>query len=242
MMTISKRLSAIASRLFGFLFPQSCVCCGRRLLDQEQHVCTMCVALWPRTVLGDDHRDNIFARRFWGVVGLVNGTTVFCYVPDSGFAKVVHAMKYGNNQSLCWFMGRMIMSSPQAANLLADADVLVPVPINRQRLLRRGYNQSELLCKGISSVTGLPVITTALRRIRFVESQTLLTHQQRRENVRGAFALGDTSAIEGRHIVIVDDVVTTGSTTLECIFVLKDVPGIKISILALSWTGGHWNE
>lgn len=227
-------------QLWRTLFPQSCCCCRGRLLSNEQYVCTTCMMDFPRTFLGSDARDNEFVRRYWGVNSAESGTAVFAYFPGSELASVIHAMKYGHKPDLCRFMGRAMTSSPLVMQIMATADALVPVPITEARHAERGYNQSEELCRGISDVAAVPVRTDALRRIHFSESQTALAHAERIANVEGAFALADCSGLEGKHIVLVDDIVTTGSTTLECQRILSTIPGVKVSIVALALTMGYF--
>lgn len=218
----------------------SCMSCGGRLLSNERYVCTPCIGRWPRPSLGNDHRDNVFVRRFWGPFAAEGGAAVFIYYPGGDMTKVVHTMKYGRRPNLCRFMGRAMAGSDIVRQLLGDADCLVPVPITDARRYQRGYNQSELLCEGIAAVTGHQIVTTAIRRIHFSESQTAMSRSQRMDNIRGSFVLGDASVIEHRHVVLVDDIVTSGATILECMSVLRSVPGIKVSVLALAWTAGHW--
>lgn len=226
--------------LLRTLFPPLCLCCGNRLLRGEEYVCTECMMQLPRTMLGTDVTDNIFVRRFWGTLPIVGGTAVFVYHPGSELTNIIHKMKYGNRPTLCRFMGKVMAHHAMTRQLLSTADALVPVPITQYRQRERGYNQSELLCQGISAVTSTPIITDALVRTRFDISQTALSHEERRENIRNAFTLHNADALQGKHIVLVDDIVTTGSTTIECLFTLSQVPNIHLSILALAWTGGEW--
>lgn len=222
------------------LFPPSCVCCGGRLLGAERYVCTSCISGLPHLFLGDDPRDNVFVRRFWSSFPAESAASLLTYMPGSELTKIVHKMKYGNRPELCRLMGRLMACDDLIVRLLSDADVLVPVPITPQRYRERGYNQSEQMCIGISEVVPLPIITTAIKRIRFVESQTVLSRAERLENVKGAFELSDASVLQGRHVVLVDDIITTGATTMECMQQMRSVPGVKVSILSLAWTGGHW--
>ena len=222
------------------LFPPYCMCCKGRLLGNEQYVCSSCMLQLPRPSLGEDAYDNAFVRRFWGTLPIGGGVAVFSYFPGGELVHVIHGMKYYNKPDVCRFMGRMMAYDPLVKQLLEDAEILIPVPITSARRSQRGYNQSELMCEGISSIAGTELVTDSLQRISFEESQTALEHTERADNIRNAFELGNTERIEGRHVVIVDDIVTTGATMLECAMVLSKVPGIKISILALAWTSGHW--
>lgn len=194
----------------------------------------------PRTMLGTDVTDNIFVRRFWGTLPIVGGTAVFVYHPGSELTNIIHKMKYGNRPTLCRFMGKVMAHHAMTRQLLSTADALVPVPITRHRHRERGYNQSLILCQGISDVIGTPIIPDVLLRTHFDISQTSLSHEERQHNIRGAFTLANADVLQGKHIVLVDDIVTTGATTLECLFTLSQIPGIRLSILSLAWTGGEW--
>lgn len=220
--------------------PPLCACCGNRLLQGERHVCTDCIMQLPRTHLGSSAVDNVFVRRFWGTLPIVSGAAVFVYRPSSELAHAIHTMKYKHRPDLCKFMGTLMATDTLVLKTLNNADVLVPVPITRMRMRERGYNQSELLCQGMKSIMGTPIAHDALKRVRFTDSQTVLTHDERTENVRGAFVLDNVSNLSGKHIVLVDDIVTTGSTTIECLFTLSKIPDVRLSILALAWTGGEW--
>ncbi|MDE6648169.1 MAG: ComF family protein, partial [Prevotella sp.] len=117
-----------------------------------------------------------------------------------------------------------------------DVDALLPVPLARKRLHQRGYNQSERLASGISEVTGLPVITKALRRKRFVQSQTQLNRQERQENVSDIFQLTDPTPLKGKHVLLIDDICTTGATLTACAEAIKHIEGIRISVLTYGFT------
>ena len=114
-----------------------------------------------------------------------------------------------------------------------DIDCIVPVPLSKQRYQQRGYNQSERLAQGISIETGIEINTTAVLRIVDNPSQTHLSQSERMQNVKDIFCLGDAAAIQGKHILLVDDMITTGSTTRACARVLVEVGNVKISVVSL---------
>lgn len=233
-------MAGILRKIMRAMFPQCCTSCGKRLHSNEQYFCTSCMVALPRPWLGDDPYDNAFIRRFWGTLPVGGGVTVYSYFPGDGLTKAIHMMKYGQRADICAFMGRIMASDEMVARLLRDADALVPVPITSGRKKERGYNQCMLMCEEMSKISGVPVVKDALQRKKFTKSQTELSHQERAANIIGAFILADISQLAGRHVVIVDDIVTTGATMLECINTLSRVPDIKISIITLAWTSGHW--
>lgn len=224
-------------RLLRAFLPPVCSCCGQRLIAEagEQHVCVNCLMKWPRPPYSSA-KDNIMSRRFWGIFPIEGATAAFLYTPGGVMSPIVSKIKYYGRTALCRYLGVIMSSEPLVAQLLADADVLLPVPLSPQRLRQRGYNQCHELCLGISSQTGLPIITDAIQRISFRESQTKIGGNRRIENVREAFRLKDIAALKGKHVVLVDDIMTTGSTLIECLMVLRDVADIRISILTLCQT------
>lgn len=225
----------ILRRLLDAIFPPLCLCCERRLLDGEQYVCGPCLGLWPRPRYASA-RDNELARRFWGEFPIESAATAFLYSPGEVLSQTLQAMKYGRNAALCRFMGRVMASEPRVAEVLATADVLLPLPLSKSREHSRGYNQCAEICRGLSEATGVPYLTTALSRSRFTGSQTLLSNIGRHENVKGAFVVDSPDALAGRHVVVVDDVITTGATMSGCIEALAEVPDVRISIVALAQT------
>ena len=224
-------------RLAAAFFPPLCSCCRHPLLyhSGEKHICTPCLIAWPRPTY-IDVADNRIARRFWGVFPIAAAASAFLYAPGGIMSPVIRKIKYLSQKNLCQYLGEIMALEPLPAELLHDADALIPVPLTPQRMRQRGYNQSAELCVGISRLTHLPVIEGVLQRKSFSSSQTQKSGNERAENVRGAFYLSDKQLLAGKHVVLVDDIMTTGATILECLMALRDVPDIKISILTLCQT------
>lgn len=227
---------SIIQRIFNTLLPQPCICCHGRLIGGEKYVCLHCMSSFPRNVFIKDIHDNELARVFWGTFAIEAATTPYIYQPGGILTPVVHKMKYSYRPDLCQQVGMILAKTTIKSGIFADADMLVPVPLTKERRKERGYNQSEEMCRGISELTQLPVVTDVLTRKFFHGSQASLDHSSREENVRGAFEVHNASILENKHIILVDDLVTTGSTMRECLYVLRDIPGIRISILALAWS------
>ena len=226
--------TSFLSRLFDLVAPRQCALCGRRLAATESVVCGMCHMHLPTT--GYEHRpyDNPMTRLFWGRLPVEKATALLSYQRGAQVAHMIHVMKYHNQPDLARQLGAFAARQIAESHFFDDIDVMVPMPLTRRRYWQRGYNQSRELCRGISEVTGLPTDNHAAVRIHFAGSQTQQTIFGRQENVRSAFRLADASRISGRHVLLVDDVVTTGATMTACGAVLSDAPDVRLSLLALA--------
>lgn len=176
------------------------------------------------------------AQLFWGQLPVERAAALMHYEPHSEMAQMVYRLKYDQRPDIGEDLGRIMANEMQQAGFFDGIDVILPVPLAPKRLRRRGYNQSEMLARGISEITGLPIVTRAVKRLYFRGSQTSLTRQERLENVEGVFQLRRGELLENRHVLLVDDVCTTGATILACGQTLKDIKGIKMSVLTLGFT------
>ena len=224
------------TRVLDFIAPRSCVVCGRRLSPSERSLCAVCALHLFRTTFQFTPEDNAMAQLFWGLLPVERAAALFYYEPRSEAAELLYRLKYGNRPDIGEDLGRVMAEEMNLAHFLDGVDVLVPVPLSRKRHWQRGYNQSEMLARGMSQVTGLPVITKAVKRLHFRKSQTMLTRKERQENVEGTFVLRRPKLLEDKHVLLIDDVCTTGATLLACSEVLRSVKGIRISVLTLGFT------
>ena len=229
----------VLDSLSNLLLPRYCAGCGTRLTAGEQKLCLGCLVRMPRTWLWKRPEDNALAKTYWRRTGDTEVERVVAYlsyIPDGMVSNIVEALKYRGNRTLARHMGQMMAEELKPAGMFDGIDCLIAVPITPRRRVTRGYNQAELLAKGVSRVTGLPVMKKVLRRVTFETSQTYLTGREREENVAGSFAI-DTrhgSELQGKHVMLIDDVITTGATTRACATLLAEIPGIRVSILALA--------
>lgn len=224
------------SRLLDFISPRRCVVCGGQLALTERSLCTSCLLHLPRTAYQFTPSDNMMAQLFWHLAPIERAAALLYYEPHAEMAQVVYDMKYHDRPDIAEDMGRLLANEMQMARYFDGIDVLLPVPLSPKRMRQRGYNQSEALARGISDITGLPVITKALRRKHFRQSQTQLSRHERQENVADLFELRDSSQLQGRHVLLVDDICTTGATLLACTEALKGIAGIRLSIVTLGFT------
>ncbi len=215
------------------VFPSLCACCGEVLVQGERQVCLKCLGNLEYT-LYSPHDDNPAERMLATRMPLVNATSLLHFQQESTVQRLVHAMKFRSNCELCEAMGRQMGLDLLRSGRFDDVDLLVPVPLHWTRRLVRGYNQSELLCRGIAQTFGRRVNTTALVRHRYTRKQSRRKATERERNVSGAFSVRRPAELQGHHILLVDDVMTTGATLGSCGQALATVPCLRISVAALS--------
>lgn len=224
------------SRFLDFISPRLCVVCGRRLSPTERSLCAVCQLHLPRTGFQFSPDDNPMAQLFWHLVPVERAAAFIYYQSHSEMARMVYELKYRNSPDVGEDLGRLMATDMQLAHFFDGIDLLVPVPLTNKRLRQRGYNQSEMLAQGISDITHLPVVPKALKRQVFRESQTHLSRHERQENVDGIFVAADAKTLKGRHVLLIDDVCTTGATLMSCAQALAPIEGIRISVLTLGFT------
>ena len=224
------------TRILDFISPRQCVVCGERLAPTEHSLCSTCLLHLPRTTYQFTPHDNPMAQLFWHLSPVEKAAALIFYEPHSEVAQLIYDLKYHDRPDIGEDMGRLMAGEMQLARFFDGIDMLLPVPLSRKRLRQRGYNQSEQLAVGISDVTHLPVVTKALRRTHFHQSQTQLSRRERQENVENLFELRNGSMLQDKHVLLIDDICTTGATLLACCDALKAVPGIRLSVLTFGFT------
>ena len=224
------------TRILDLISPRQCVICGQRLSITERSVCSACYLHLPRTTYQFTPYDNPMTQLFWGLAPVSRAAALFFYEPHAEAAQLIYDLKYADRPDIGEDIGRMMAEEMRMADYFAGVDVIIPVPLSSKRKRQRGYNQSEMIARGIHEITHIPVMSRALKRKHFHQSQTSLMRHQRQENVAEMFELRDAKDLEGKHILFIDDVCTTGATLTACANVLKDIPGIRISVLTLGFT------
>ena len=228
-------MKKLLRKILDAVFPPLCQVCRDRLVEGERLLCAGCIADLCVSKYKDIH-NNSLAKSYWGVFPVESALTVYNFSIGNKLAEIIHQMKYFHNEELCRFMGEIIAYDARVEELLCEADALIPIPITAEREKHRGYNQSLLICEGICRTRKMEIVTDILRRRLFYSTQTAMNRQQRSKNIQGAFEMANGEKLSGKHVVLVDDIITTGATTRECLYVLRSVKGIKISVLALGST------
>ena len=215
--------------------PRMCVVCGSRLAVTEETLCSKCYLHLPRTDFRNDLYENVMAKLFWGRIAIEKADALFFYEPHAETAHILYELKYKNHPEIGVVMGRMMAKELMRSGLYEGIDAIVPVPLAKKRERERGYNQSLELAKGVSEVTGLPIADKVVVRTKFVGSQTQRGRWERNENVENVFELVDGDSINGKHLLLIDDVVTTGATIIACAQELQKASNVRISVLALGF-------
>lgn len=220
-------------RVLNLISPQACVICGCRLGISEEVLCTACNLALPRTAFAQHPYDNEMARRFYARLPIERAAALFFYEAGSEASRIIHALKYFHHPEIGQVMGRMAAEEMMPYRFFDGIDLIVPVPLARKRQRQRGYNQSEEIAKGVSAVTGIGIDTGIVRRKHFEDSQTHKTQAQRLDNVENAFEAVDATRAAGRHLLLIDDIVTTGATIWACSRPICEAASCRISVLSL---------
>ncbi len=220
---------------FNLVYPETCAACNQLLVKNENMVCTRCLYEIPKTNFHKE-ADNPVEQIFWGRVKIEKATALFYFKQKSKYRRLIHQLKYKGNIEIGVEMGRWLGASLSETGWINEIDVLIPVPLHPKRFKKRGYNQSEVICRGISEVCNKPIDIFSLVRTKASETQTKKSKFDRWLNVETLFAVSDPARIENCHVLLVDDVITTGATLEACIHCLLEVKGVKVSVASLGFT------
>lgn len=219
--------------LVNLFYPNLCMLCGKPLVEDERHICINCLCDLPKTNYHMNKGNP--ARALFSGYPQVNEVSAFLFFEKDGTTqKLIHALKYNDNKALAEYMGRIAALELKDYGFYASVNTIIPIPLHPKKEKQRGYNQSELIAKGFSSIYGCRVEHNPLKRITNTISQTRKSVYDRHLNVERVFGLTDPEYFYGKHILLIDDVMTTGATISSCIDTLLVVPEIKISIFSLS--------
>ena len=228
-------IRSIADDLFRLFFPSVCPACGRPMAEGSRTICTRCRGEIPLT--GFCRRaDNPVAERLRELkLPVVNACAFYFYVAGSDFRRLIHAFKYRGGWRLAVEMGEWFGAEMKEGGLYDDVEVLVPVPLHWRKRLHRGYNQSEYLAEGMARMLGCEVDTRSVVRRVHNKSQALSGRDRRWENVQGIFGVRYPERLNGKHILLVDDVFTSGFTIVSCAEeILRQVPDCRLSVATLA--------
>ena len=242
-------LKTSLSAIVDLVLPRVCVVCGRTLLQQERHICLNCLADLPETHFAMSGRNPMADKFNARIAGdsyepYAYAAALFYYAADSDYSRITQALKYHRDFGAGKFFARLLGRSLVSSELFAGVDLVVPVPLHWTRLWSRGYNQAEIIARELAATLSAPCRTDLLRRCRRTATQTRLDGEEKSANVAGAFkatkkAASLSSGNGISHILLVDDVFTSGATLGECRKALRAIfgPSTRISIATLGYAG-----
>ena len=215
------------------IFPNLCVACGRDALSGSSCFCFQCRRKLSFSTMYE-LRENEFTQRLWGRLPLVSGAALLHYTRKNPIQYALHLLKYKNKPEIGWSIGREFGQKLQQTALYQGIEVVVPVPLHLQKERTRGYNQSLMFARGIAEMLAVPVVEQAIVRRTHTRSQTQKKRLERHENVQNVFALSRPAALEGKHILLVDDVLTTGATLEVCGSTLLSLSSTRLSCVTIA--------
>jgi ComF family protein len=219
--------------LLHLFFPHLCLACERNAPPYGEHLCAPCKATLPETNF-HFRQDNPFTEKFWGRVPVQAGTAMYLFTKESRVQNLIHNLKYHGKQEVGTILGRRLGTALRQSPLYADVDAIVPVPLHVLKLRVRGFNQSEVFAEGIAETFGRPCIGNGMRRVVHSASQTRQSREARLHNVGEVFEVHRPKALTGKHILLVDDVLTTGATLETCATRLLELPGTRVSMATIA--------
>ena len=214
--------------ILNLFYPRVCAACGEALLKDEETVCLKCRYLLPKTDYALNP-DNPLAQTFYGRVKFHAVTACFFFAKKGKVQHLIHELKYKGNKDAGVFLGQQLGETIKDAPLFQGIDYLVPVPLHLKREKQRGYNQSLMIAKGINEVTGITIGDKYLIRVVNTATQTKKSADERYKNVKEIFEVRFPEELIGKHVLLIDDVLTTGATLESCAHQLENIPGITIS-------------
>jgi ComF family protein len=215
-------------------YPHVCAGCGSDIIEDENLLCLHCINNLPHTNFAS-HANNPVEKIFWGRLPLASAMSEFYFSKGTVIQHLIHEFKYKGNKDVGIYLGALMGGSFMNNNRLAKVDALVPLPLYADKERKRGFNQAAILCNGMSEIMDIPVITGNVIRKRYTETQTKKHRAQRWKNVEGSFEINDISELKGKHVLLVDDVVTTGATLEACGREILNINEVRLSVATLAY-------
>jgi len=225
-------LKEIKESFLHLLFPHVCSGCGSDIISRENMLCMQCIAQMPETNF-HLYTNNPVEKIFGGRLSIVNATAQYYFTKESLMQHLMHQIKYRGNTELGRQLGRLIGKDLQQTDRFNDVNALIPLPLFPAKEKRRGYNQATILCEGIAEVMNKEILKDVIVRTQHTETQTKKGRVERWQNMEGKFELINPEKTKNKHVLLVDDVITTGATLEACGLEILRASDTKLSIATL---------
>jgi len=213
----------------ALFYPDLCLVCGNNLLKHEEYICITCLHKTPKTNCFKQ-RENEVSKIFWGRSKLENAAALFTFNKDRNTKKLIHTLKYEEGGNVGVFLGKQLAFAIKESEFFKSIDIVIAVPLHPKKQKIIGYNQSDFIAQGIKEILNIKVNKQSLIRIENTDSQRRKKRFNRWENMMNSFDLRSSKKLRRKHILLVDDVITTGSTLEACAQKLQEVEAVKVSI------------
>ncbi len=227
-----KALHKYTEEFLQLIYPSVCFACGQQLSRSESVICLQCDVALPQTNYWQV-RENKMERHLHGRFPFQSAVSLYYFTKDGGVQNLLHELKYRGRTEVGFFLGEKL-GQKLAVSELEKPDVIVPLPLYWKKEKQRGYNQSSYFAEGLSSILKASVDINSVERIVATDSQTRKNRFDRIENVEHVFRLHNNHQLENKHVLLVDDVLTTGATIEACANALLQAQNIKISIATIA--------
>jgi ComF family protein len=219
----------------SLFFPKTCYACGNNLFTGERIICTSCLVHLPKTHFHNDP-NNPLSKIFWGRVKIESATSLYFFRKGGKVQHLIHQFKYKGHQEIGIYLGELLGRDLEQSNGFSSIDSIIPVPLHEKKIRKRGFNQSEIFAKGLADSMKKELDTTSVIRTVATTTQTKKSRYKRWENVKEIFVISNVERLSGKHILLVDDVITTGATMEACIQALLQAPGVRVSVASIACT------
>lgn len=232
---LRQKINNSRSDFWHFIFPKSCIICSHELVQDESTICPICENELHYTFFENYTEDTDLDKLFWGRVRLEGTFALLNFTKTNSTPKILHALKYGNKPAIGHYFGEMLGQKLQTLPLFRDVDALLPVPLHPKKEFQRGYNQAFIITQGVMVSFPREIRTDLLKRNAYTDTQTKRNRISRWENMQNRFEAKQNSLQTPNHILIIDDVITTGATLESIITELKQkFPNSKFSVASLA--------
>ena len=218
----------------SLFFPRTCYACGNNLFQNEKIICTSCLLHLPKTNF-HKIKENPVSKVFWGRVNLVTATSMYFYRKGGKVQQLVHQLKYKGHKEIGIYLGQIYGSQLMENKLYNDIDIIIPIPLHQSKLKKRGFNQADCFARGLAESMQIKLDTQSLVRQVATSTQTKKTRYKRWENVSDIFTLEIPENINDKHILVVDDVITTGATMEAFIQTIQTAKNVRVSAVSIAF-------
>jgi len=226
---------SILKDIYALFYPEVCLCCHKHLTINEKTICITCRHELPLTHLSSEN-DNLVEKSFYGRIPVVSATALFYFFKKSNVQELIHALKYKNQQQVGVLLGSWLGDEMANSKRFLNIDYIIPVPLHKKKLKSRGYNQLTTFGKSLSEILKIPFMENNLLRISSTNTQTKKLRFERWKNVQELFIVKNPEILDNKHILLIDDIITTGATLEACYTAFENTKNLSVSIACMAYT------